>query len=81
VLTHYCAAGNQPRMRAKTFAGDAFAFDFDGGTNLDPARDSHMHAGRIEFLGPDRIRSRWIGWDKGGPSGQPVVFELERRKP
>jgi hypothetical protein len=38
-LTHYCAGGNQPRMRARAPAADAnvLEFAFDGGTNLDPA--------------------------------------------
>jgi hypothetical protein len=80
VLTHYCAAGNQPRMRAKTSDGSTLAFDFDGGTNLDPAKDGHMHAGRIEFLGADRVRAQWIGWDQGKPSGHSPTFNLERKK-
>jgi hypothetical protein len=46
VLTHYCALGNQPRMRARaasSAAGSAFAFEFDGGSNIDPEHDEHMH--------------------------------------
>ena len=80
VLTHYCSAGNQPRMRATTTDGRSLAFDFDGGTNLDPAKDGHMHSGRIEFLDGDRIRATWIGWDQGKPSAHSPVFNLERRK-
>lgn len=80
VLTHYCAAGNQPRMRATTTDGRTLAFDFDGGTNLDPAQDGHMHSGTIEFLDADRIRATWIGWNKGKPSDHSPVFNLERKK-
>jgi len=80
VLTHYCAAGNQPRMRASTTDGRMLAFDFDGGANLDPSTDSHMHAGRIEFVDADHVRATWIGWDKGKPSEHSPVFNLERRK-
>jgi hypothetical protein len=65
VLTHYCAAGNQPRMRAKTFAGDAFAFDFDGGTNLDPAVDAHAHNGVLRFLPDGTLESDWDFWQGG----------------
>jgi hypothetical protein len=79
-LTHYCAAGNQPRMRATTTDGKSLVFDFDGGTNLDPATDGHMHAGRIDFLGADRVKAQWIGWNKGKPSGQPLTFNLARKK-
>jgi hypothetical protein len=79
-LTHYCAAGNQPRMRATTTDGKSLAFDFDGGSNLDPAKDGHMHAGRIDFLGPDRVKAVWTGWDKGKPSAHSPTFNLARKK-
>ena len=79
VLTHYCASGNQPRMRAKTVSGNVLAFNFDGGTNLDPAKDSHMHASRMEFLSTDEIRGEWTGWDKGKPSDHVVEYHLQRK--
>lgn len=81
VLTHYCAAGNQPRMRAKTVDGNAVAFEFDGGTHFDPARDGHMHNARIEFLGADEIRAQWQSWDKGAPAPHAPKFRLLRSKP
>lgn len=65
VLTHYCAAGNQPRMRAKTLDGDVLAFEFDGGTNLDPAKDVHMHSARIELVSMNEVRAEWQGWSAG----------------
>jgi hypothetical protein len=79
-LTHYCAAGNQPRMRATTTDGESLAFDFDGGSNLDPAKDSHMHAGRIDFLGPARVKAVWTGWSNGKPSAHSPTFNLARKK-
>ena len=79
VLTHYCAGGNQPRMRAKTVEGDVVRFAFDGGTNLDPARDSHMHSAWIEFVSADEIRGEWVGWSDGKPSDHRVKFHLKRK--
>ena len=79
-LTHYCAAGNQPRMRATTTDGSSLVFAFDGGTNFDPAKDGHMHAGRIDFLDPDRVKAQWIGWEGGKPSAHSPVFNLARKK-
>src|SRR5262245_29087300 len=37
-MTHYCAVGNQPRVKLdrKTSKADDLFFAFDGGTNLDP---------------------------------------------
>lgn len=80
VMTHYCAAQNQPRLRAKTATGNVVAMEFDGGTNLDPARDVHIHAVRIEILGPDEIRETWIGWKGGKPEEPPLTLHLKRKK-
>jgi hypothetical protein len=50
-MTHYCAVGNQPRLKLDREASSAetLVFVFDGGTNLDPAKDIHIHAGQIRF--------------------------------
>jgi hypothetical protein len=69
VLTHYCMEGNQPRMRAKGAQGLRFEFEYDGGSNIDPRRDRHMHKALLEFLGVDEIRSEWTEIE----SGQPVL--------
>lgn len=68
VLTHYCMEGNQPRMRARNASGSRFEFAFDGGTNLDPARDRHMHSARVEVVGADEIRSEWTEHAEGKPA-------------
>ncbi|QQR74645.1 MAG: hypothetical protein IPJ17_03365 [Holophagales bacterium] len=81
VLTHYCAAGNQPRMRARKPSGDKLVFEFDGGTNLDPAKDMHMHSGFVALLGPDRVDAEWQAWVNGSPDGAHVAkFHLARKK-
>lgn len=41
------------------------AFDFDGGTNIDPATTSQMHNMRWEFISKDEARAEWHNWDKG----------------
>ena len=81
VLTHFCAAGNQPRMRARQPTGDTLIFAFDGGTNLDPAKDGHMHSGTVRFVGPDRVDAEWQGWQNGSPEGAHLAtFHLARKK-
>lgn len=80
VLTHYCSSGNQPRMRSEGLDGGALIFDFDGGSNVDPARTSHMHAVKIEFVSADEVRSTWQNWKDGRPAGQNAVFRIARRK-
>ena len=59
VLTHYCVEGNQPRMRAREASGSRFDFEFDGGTNIDPRRDRHMHSATVELVGVDEIQTVW----------------------
>ena len=78
VLTHYCMSGNQPRMRAKGAAGSRVDFAFDGGTNIDPKRDRHMHQASFEFVGDGEIRSAWTEYDGGKPS-MTVKFHLVRK--
>ncbi len=56
VMTHYCALGNQPRMKADPKSpANQLHFQFAGGTNLDPAKDKHMHEGTITFVDDDHI--------------------------
>jgi hypothetical protein len=48
LLTHYCAAGNQPRMQASTSPdGKTVSFDFLDATNLASPEDGHMQ--RVVF--------------------------------
>src|SRR5262245_5856740 len=50
VMTHYCCLGNQPRMKADPNSPpNQIRFRFAGGTNLDPAKDMHMHEGTLTF--------------------------------
>ena len=67
VLTHYCMEGNQPRMRARGAQGSRFDFAYDGGTNIDPKRDRHMHSATFDLVGTDEIRSEWSELAEGKP--------------
>ena len=67
VLTHYCMEGNQPRMRAKDARGSRFDFAYDGGTNIDPRRDRHMHSASVDFVGADELRTEWTELAEGKP--------------
>src|SRR5262245_3691705 len=67
VLTHYCMEGNQPRMRAKDPKGARFDFAYDGGTNIDPKRDRHMHSAWVSLVGADEIESEWTELAEGKP--------------
>jgi hypothetical protein len=80
ILTHYCAAGNQPRMKAAPSENaKKLVFKFLDGTNLDPAKDMHMHEAAIEFVAEDHIRSSWTSYNKGEPVTT-AKFDLTRKK-
>jgi hypothetical protein len=78
VLTHFCMSGNQPRMRAKAAKGTRLDFAFDGGTNLDPKRDRHMHEASLELVGADEIRNEWTEHE-GGKAVQSYPSRLVRK--
>ena len=66
VLTHYCALGNQPFMKA--IASDdpnVLEFNCDGGTYKDEHAESHMHQGRFIFIDKDHFSSEWLQYEKG----------------
>lgn len=68
-MTHYCALGNQPKMKADPKSPkDSIKFDFVGGTNLDPAKDMHMHGGTLKFIDADHIEFSGEAWENGKPS-------------
>jgi len=81
VMNHYCAAKNQPRMKAGRISDKRIDFDFAGGSNFDPAKDTHMHNGYIEWADQDHVHGKWYGWAGGKPSEHAVSFDLARKKP
>jgi hypothetical protein len=80
-MTHYCAQGNQPRMKLNLASSspEVFVFAFDGGTNLDPAKDTHMHEQTYTLKDGDTLDVRWQGYQDGKPSGEPHGFVLKRK--
>jgi hypothetical protein len=82
LLTHYCAAGNQPKMKHDPKAKEnELKFDFVGGTNLDPKKDMHMHEGLITIIDDDNIQWSWVGYLDGKPvKDHHVSLKLVRKK-
>jgi hypothetical protein len=79
VLTHYCALGNQPRMKADA-GKDArrIEFTFTGATNLKSESDQHMHRVVLTLSGKDRYKAEWTS-NKEGKACHQVSFELVRK--
>jgi len=79
VLTHYCAGGNQPRMRLdrETSTAANLVFEFAGGTNLDTAVDAHIHSANMKMLDDGGLDSIWHSWSGGQQAGT-MAFRLTR---
>jgi hypothetical protein len=78
VLTHYCAGGNHPRMRANARHGDTVSFEFEGALNFDPTVAAHMHDAQFVFVGPDELRARWNSWKDGKPAEHAAELHVRR---
>jgi hypothetical protein len=82
VMTHYCALGNQPRLKADPKSpANQLKWDFVGGTNLDVTKDMHMHSSVVTFVSDDRIDIAGEAWENGKPCPAGCgVMKLVRKK-
>lgn len=82
LMTHYCMLGNQPRMKADpTSPPNQIRWKFAGGTNLDPAKDTHMHSATVTFVDDDHIEIEGEAWEGGKPSPEHCgMMKLVRKR-
>jgi hypothetical protein len=60
LLTHYCDAGNQPRMAATTSPdGKTIVFNFVEATNLLSSQVGHMQRVTFTFIDSDHHTEKW----------------------
>ncbi len=79
VLTHYCALGNQPRMKAESASdGAKLVFKCRGGSNMASENDAHMHEAVITRLGEGRLVAEWTQF-KDGVKNYATTFDLARK--
>lgn len=69
LLTHYCMAGNQPRLEAKSFNPDKgeLQFRFLDATNLATPNAGHMHDVLIRFVDNNHFETEWQFYENGKP--------------
>ena len=79
LVTHYCAGGNQPRMRLdrESSSAGSLVFDFDGGTNLDPSTDHYIHSANLKVGENGVLDSTWYAY-AGEEQVAEMVFHLKR---
>jgi hypothetical protein len=80
VVSHYCAVGNQPRMKLTSASPSQLIFDFAGGTNLDPKKDVHIHSGKLIFVDDDHLESEWAVYQGEKQVGSNKFFLTRRSK-
>ncbi|MCG3138569.1 MAG: hypothetical protein HJJLKODD_02434 [Phycisphaerae bacterium] len=78
MLTHYCAAGNQPRMKATHVSDKEVTFEFVDGTNMQPT-DGHMHAVKYTFVDDNHYTAEWTYFEGGVDKGV-TKFDMVRKK-
>ncbi len=78
VLTHYCGAGNQPRMQASASPdGKTITFNFLDATNLASPDAGHMHRVAISVLDANHHTEEWSFADHGKEMKE--LFDLHRK--
>ena len=67
LLTHYCEAGNHPRLiaAASEDAGRTLRFNFLDATNLASRASGHMHAVVIKFVDDTHFDEQWSWYENG----------------
>jgi hypothetical protein len=76
LATHYCAQGNQPRLRLQRASDQAFDFAFHDATNLAGPDASHLDRLALELIDADHHRRTEI-YAAGGED-ETTRFECQR---
>lgn len=80
VMTHYCAQGNQPRLRATPGKPGEIVFAFDSVTNLADAHTTYMGGLTLKMKDKDHLTADWASIKDGVTDKNHAVFELTRKK-
>jgi hypothetical protein len=83
-LTHFCAAQNQPRLKAKRIDLDHGLIDFDfvDITNLRGPDAPHVHGLEIRFIDSDHITVTFLFQGGGKESREQVSLQrVDKRRP
>lgn len=75
MMTHYCAMGNQPRLKLASMKGKKLEFTYVDATNLPSPDAPHMN-GITLTLGKDKLVEDWAS--TGGEHKEPDSFVFTR---
>ena len=78
LMTHYCAAGNEPRMQASVSPdGKVITFNFLDATNLATPDSAHMHKMVLTLVDDNHHTEEWTLMDHGKEHKE--LFDLHRK--
>lgn len=77
-MTHYCAAGNQPHMRATSIAGGSMVFSPTGVSGLEDVDEHYMAGMTLVIIDENHIEQHWTGGGQEADS-PPMIFALTRK--
>ncbi len=78
-MTHYCMLGNQPKMALKSMENNQLWFTLSPDSDVDLAKERHMHAAAITFDGPTHMTQHWTEF-KDGKMGKTATIVYSRVK-
>ena len=79
LLTHYCEAGNQPRMKASASAdGKTLTFDFVDATNITATQPGHMQRVVFSFIDANHHVEEWH-FATGDGKEMVQTFDLQKK--
>lgn len=80
MMTHYCSAGNQPRMEAELTGGDVKQIDFrlHDITNLTDSSPGHMEKLTLKFKDSGHLTQVWTFSQEG--KSVPATFNFTRKR-
>jgi hypothetical protein len=79
-MTHYCAIGNQPKLRCRAPVGNTLPFAFDGVSNFAGPGQHYMAELTLVMKDDNTLAQVWRSYTDGVPYPEPTTFEFNRVK-
>ena len=65
LMTHYCALGNQPRLKLQETDGKSFDFVYVDGVGIDRETTGHMGGMKMTLIDENTMQSEWAYYEGG----------------
>lgn len=81
VMTHYCAARNQPTLKAASkIEKKALSFACESVRNVASHDEGHMHAMTLTFVDDGKLKQAWTFAEKGKMGEEPRFTFVRKKK-